>query len=689
MRFAGSTLRLLMLALAAGAPVLSSGPASAFKVEKWQLYTQREAETADHQAGEMVQDPDASEERAWRAEPDAAEQYIMLGSKIQLAPGVYRVRFRLKLPGAAEGPVVFLDVYDEKGSHLPGLTVRAKDFVQTGRYQSFAFDFPWEHSDRLLEFRCQKLGAAPVVLDRFEVSRRSVLLEGGFHSDPPAEGGQYPASVGFRARVAVEAPDIDPSLRVRITNKGKSTETTAPDPDAKMLDLANLSGMAGAVSVRLQAIDQNGKELAEWTGVRTLTVPQPARLAQVIPIEFVQNPDHTYYFVRVGDLDNDGQLDYLISRGAVQQEAHAHDGRLLWKYSDPKASFKDLRGDSDVRIYDLDGDGRNEAILARWIDGHLRLCLVDGATGKLKRSVPYPGFDKKHDNRSSMVIANLSGASRPSNLLVSWDYAYVAALDSDLNTIWEGPPNQGQHTLKVADIDGDGKDEIMCSAVLLDDTGKTIWSQYELPQIRSVSSGAFKRDDVDSPVIADFDANPANGLEVFLSTGGWLLGRDGEVRWGLGEQVFHGQHAEAGPVFPGGRLGIIDVDWRDRGMWAAPRAVILLDGDGKVAWTLESEWATLGDWDGDGLMEVFLGDGRIVDYRGRTLGYTPDFFSNAVSCDVLGDKRDELIVVRVDGPRRQAEIQVYSNAAANLHQSTRSIPRKRTVSRRILNWTCY
>ncbi len=68
MRFAGSTLRLLMLALAAGAPVLSSGPASAFKVEKWQLYTQREAETADHQAGEMVQDPDASEERAWRAE---------------------------------------------------------------------------------------------------------------------------------------------------------------------------------------------------------------------------------------------------------------------------------------------------------------------------------------------------------------------------------------------------------------------------------------------------------------------------------------------------------------------------------------------------------------------------------------------------------------------------------------------
>ncbi len=266
--------------------------------------------------------------------------------------------------------------------------------------------------------------------------------------------------------------------------------TGTPEKNDQRVHLVDLAGYKKNVKLTVQALDPSGKAVFTWKGEKKLVLPHPAKLALAFPIDFVVNDDHTYYFVQVGDLDNDGRPDYLISRGTVQQEAHDADGRLLWKYDDPKASLKDVRADSDVRIYDIDNDGKGEAILARRVDGVVCLCIVDGKTGEIKRKIPYPGIDKRKD-RSSINIANVTGKARASEILVSWDYSYIGAFDAQLNLIWESDQCLG-HTPKPADIDGDGKDEVMCSGNLLDHNGKLIWSRTDLPLIRSVSMGSVQ-----------------------------------------------------------------------------------------------------------------------------------------------------------------------------------------------------
>lgn len=673
------------------AVVMVPVPSWGFKVQHWEEYESHEVESQEHQAGFRVADTQASGGAGWMAGPGENDRYVMLGASLRLPAGVHRVTYRMKLLRDGDGPVVKLDCYDREGERLPALTVRARDFRRIGEYQEFSFEFPWEHSDRELEFRCRKMGDTAVVLDRFTLDRRAVLLEGGFDGWRAAEGDLFRRRSLLKARTEIsECPN--PTLRAIVSGPSAPLVRSVAAPGGERVLLADMSGLEGVVKVTVEALDETGAVKASYTEDRQLSLPYPARLVQTIPVDFVQSEEHTYYFVRIGDLDGDGEMDYLISRGAVQQEAHAHSGRLLWRYSNEDASFKDIRGDSDVRIYDLDGDGNTEVILARKVDGRLYLCIVDGRTGQIERKTPYPGFEKKRDNRSTIQIANFSGKSRPSDLLVSWDYKYIAALDSDLNLLWEGPEDEGQHTPKVADIDGDGRDEVLCSTNLLDHDGKSIWRHYDLPQIRSVSEGDYKRDDVDSVHIAEMDGDASNGPEVFLSTGAWMLHSNGEVMWGLGEEIYHGQHAEVGKTSPGkDGVGIVVVDWRDRGMWNSARTVSLLAParSRKLVWIMESEWAVLGDWTGDGLDDIFLGDGRIVDAAGDLVGETADFFSNGVAADVIGDQRCELILVRTDPDSRKAEIEIYANSGPNPNAATQALPRARTVGSRLLNWTCY
>lgn len=667
-------------------------PAMGYVVEQWDQQALYQAEGFEHQAGERVRDADASDGFAWAAGSESSGKYIVLGNPVKAPSGRYKLVCRMKLNAAAEGEVAKLDMYDREGERLPALTIRAKDFGRAGEYHDFEIEFDWEYSERDLELRCQSLGKADVWIDYLALVRRTGWLEVGFDSIPPTEGSVYLGRRLMWARAQLPGLQEPPRLRAILSSPLRRSEVASGTPDKidHRLQLLDLTRHSGDVHIIVQALDSSGKEAMRWSGARQLTHPHPAKLAKSFPIRFVQNDDHTYYFVRIGDLDNDGRLDYLISRGTVHQEAYDHDGRLLWEHHNPDANLKDVRADSDVRIYDIDNDGASEAIVARRIGDTVYLCIVDGRTGEIERKIPYPGIEKRRD-RSSINIANLTGGPRASEILVSWDYTYIAAFDAQLNLLWEGPADMGQHTPKVADVDGDGKDEVLCSTDMLDHNGKLLWSQRDLPTIRSVSMGSYKRDDVDSPILAEIDGNTKNGPEVFFSTGGTLLTVHGQPIWSLGESVFHGQHAEAGRVFPG-RDGtrILLVDWRDRGMYNAARAVSLVDARGNTDWTVEgSSWASLGDWTGNGLSDVFLGDGYVVDGEGNILAEVPDFFSNVVICDVMGDQREEFILARVSMRDQTAQLEIYTNAAENRNPLTSRVPEKKTVSQRILNWTCY
>ena len=100
--------------------------------------------------------------------------------------------------------------------------------------------------------------------------------------------------------------------------------------------------------------------------------------------------------IRLGDLDGDGRLDFLIVENMpffnsnydqiTCLTAIDQDGHQLWQSGKPDPENAWLSYDVAVQIHDLDGDGKSEVVLAQgpWIR------VLEGKTGKEKARYPVP-----------------------------------------------------------------------------------------------------------------------------------------------------------------------------------------------------------------------------------------------------------------------------------------------------------
>ncbi|WP_166659612.1 rhamnogalacturonan lyase [Glycomyces sp. NRRL B-16210] len=127
---------------------------------------------------------------------------------------------------------------------------------------------------------------------------------------------------------------------------------------------------------------------------------------------------------------------------------------------------------------------------------------------------------------------------------------------------WGTLTTQGDHSLSVADVDGDGKQEIIYGAATLDDDGSLLYSSYATMPEDSANPGAWaKLGHGDALHVGDFD--PDNeGLEIFsvFEGGTWApygyAMRDaatGEVLWGgyTGRDTGRGMVGDIDPSIPG------------------------------------------------------------------------------------------------------------------------------------------
>jgi len=299
----------------------------------------------------------------------------------------------------------------------------------------------------------------------------------------------------------------------------------------------------------------------------------------------------------IGDLDGDGKLDFVIKQPGLnidpgqnywrrspdtyKLEAYRHDGTFLWR--------KDLGWNielgiwySPMVVFDLDGDGKAEIALKtaptdvdyRDVEGHVLtgpeyLSVLDGMTGKEIARTDWIARGKVSDwgdnygNRASrhmIGVAYLDG-KRPSVVVHRGTYTTMRVdtynfIDKQLKKVWswngdhEAPPvrGQGMHGLKVADLDEDGRDEIIIGAAALDDDGKLFWN-----------TGLGHPDVV---YVADIDpARPgleiAYGIEPKRGEDGICLveARTGKIIWGLKQPTTHihdqGMVGDLAPNFPG------------------------------------------------------------------------------------------------------------------------------------------
>ena len=229
--------------------------------------------------------------------------------------------------------------------------------------------------------------------------------------------------------------------------------------------------------------------------------------------------DRLSYTMGVGDLDGDGDYDYLarvwIDDGIDKDfktitYAVRNDGAILWEFHH-NMSYRDTSGDPTwivtLSVWDMDGDGKDEVMTQIKEGGTTKLVMLDGETGEIIKSISM-GSPKRILHAT---IAYLDGVN-PYLVITQGRNIQTTAYDRNFQVYWKfDDSNYYSHhswtNIYTADVDLDGKDEIVNGALIIDDDGSVYLNgaQWDHP-----AEGEAGRS-----IVADIDPlNP--GMEWYL-----------------------------------------------------------------------------------------------------------------------------------------------------------------------------
>ena len=382
----------------------------------------------------------------------------------------------------------------------------------------------------------------------------------------------------------------------------------------------------------------------------------------------------------IGDLDGDGAYDFVVKRpgGRVDPgqdrrspttfkvEGYTSDGRFLWR-NDLGWSIELGTWYSPMLVYDFDGDGKAEVAIktgegdprneqGRVMTGPEYVSVWNGETGAqiaradwIPRGEPGDWGDLHGNrmNRHMMGVAYLDGKT-PALLVLRGIYGLMKMEawllhEGTLRKAWTWSnetagwkyQGQGQHNIHVADLDGDGRDEVLYGSIAVDHDGRLMWST-------GLGHGdRFYVTDVDPerPGLEVWysyeDPHPQNGVSLWdARTGDLLFGTREET---ADDQVDRALVGDIDPAYPGMEL------WADGFFFTSKGEPI----EGEIPPRDGLVW-----WDGDLLREIEH-RGSISKWQGPTLttGIEGDVLAWA---DLFGDWREE-IVTYVDD-----ELRIYT-----------------------------
>lgn len=415
-------------------------------------------------------------------------------------------------------------------------------------------------------------------------------------------------------------------------------------------------------------------------------------------------------YLWVGDLDGDGEYDYVIDRKTSPQsiEAYRSDGTFLWEVDlgpnsvdqyriEPGSATIDVGHWDGVTVQDLDLDGDAEVAIriadgVTFGDGEVykldddvqqSMAVLDGRTGSLLAAARVPetyisdgplaarlgvGF---LDGQHPSIVAYMKNrrADRGFNLM----YAAWRFDGSDLRQEWVwnrgGTDAPDGHNTRIIDVDGDGRDEIAEIGFVLNGDGTL---RYSLGDSGVIHGDRFQIGDLDPsrPGLEGYGVqqeNPSGLLEYVYDAA------DGTMLWS-----HYGN-----PATDVGRGIAADIDGTSPGaeyfaFWGVRSAA----SGGLITKQGQNPWPDLSvQWDGD-LSYELLNNQRVeqwnpanpVTYRTRLSRQlaTWDFGAVAGSGgknpliygDIVGDWREELIYSNAD----HDELIVFSTDILSEHR---------------------
>ncbi|OZQ71990.1 rhamnogalacturonan lyase [Paenibacillus odorifer] len=484
------------------------------------------------------------------------------------------------------------------------------------------------------------------------------------------------------------------SVSFNLYRNGTKVNVTPITDSTNYQDNAGTASSSYTVRAIVDGIEQSDSPAANVWANNYLDVPIQIPAGGTTP----DGVSYTYSAndASVGDLDGDGEYEIVLKwdpsnskdnsqsgyTGNVYLDAYKLNGTRLWRID----LGKNIRAGAHYTqflVYDFNGDGKAE-VVCKTADGTVDgvgvtignasadyrnssgyiltgpeyLSVFSGQTGKALSTIDYvpargtvSSWGDNYGNRVDRFLAGVAylDGVHPSIIMARGYYTrtVVVAFDwngSALTRKWTfdsnsstnaGTAGQGNHSLSVADVDNDGKDEIIYGALTIDNNGATLYNT-------GLGHG-------DALHVGDLNPNRP-GLEVFkvmentsspYGAAVWDAA-NGTVLWGVytGKDTGRGMAADIDPNYPGEEV------------WAHGVGLYSITGT-KISSTMPSVnfgiW-----WDGDLSRELL--DGVKIDKWNPASNSVTNLLTGAsvasnnstkatpsLQADLLGDWREEAI----------------------------------------------
>ncbi|KAL3492823.1 hypothetical protein BJX62DRAFT_224233 [Aspergillus germanicus] len=507
-----------------------------------------------------------------------------------------------------------------------------------------------------------------------------------------------------RGVVAVRASDTDILVTWRLLGLDSediafNVYRSAGDGDAELLNDEPLTSSTGTNYLDSTADPSQANtyfvrpilddEEQEASGTFTLPADNTVEPAIRIPIR----DSGPFKYVWVGDLDGDGEYDFVIDRINTQQslEAYTSNGTFLWELQygpnsenqnniEPGSTAISVGNWDGVTVFDFDSDGYAEVAvrIANGVvfgdgetfendnDDEQWVAILDGRTGSLKGTSPIPtDFIEDGPLAARFGVGYLDGL-RPhlvafmKNRQDGGDFnRVIGAWTFDGNTVTEEWISLGDdlvgsdgHNTRILDVNGDGYDDVVeIGFVLNGPDGTNLYTMPDIvvhgdryyigkmdPEREGLQGYGIQQDNQD--LLMEYYYDAADGTLLWEHFGTEV----GDVGRGLAGDI--------DPTHPGYEV------WSFQGIYNAASNETTTDDLDLAPWPQMGLF-----WDGDELMELY-NDGKFEkwDWENPTTSTSlprffrvsnygaqnPNNYNPGFLGDILGDWREEVIVTNGD-----------------------------------------